>query len=228
MNDARVEVETRTRTIQQWVVRERVPQASAPSPAIVLVHGWTGDEESMWIFSSRLPKDAYLIAPRAPYKTPSGGYGWHEFEGDAKFDIKEFFPALDRLMGLLNDRNFPGADFKKLRLVGFSQGAALAYTALLKKPHSIVSMAGLSGFLPDGAEELATGKPLEGKRVFIAHGAKDERVDISRARQAVTLLQNAGAQVTYCEDDVGHKLSLNCFKGMQAFFDKEFGRSSDD
>jgi phospholipase/carboxylesterase len=227
MREKQDDAEFRTRDIGQWVVRERRPKSDMINPAIVLIHGWTGDELSMWIFSSRLPRNAYLIAPRAPYRTPLGGFGWHEAEEDAVTGVDDFLPAVDQLMELLSVENFPEVDFGRLRLLGFSQGAALAYTFFLQKPQSILSMAALSGFLPDGADRLVTGKPLEGKRIFIAHGARDDKVAVWRARQAATLLQVAGAQVTYCEDDVGHKLSLNCFKGMEAFFEKEFNQSSE-
>jgi hypothetical protein len=32
------------------------------------------------------------------------------------------------------------------------------------------------------------------------------------------LLELGGASVIYCEDDVGHKLSSSCFRGMETFF----------
>jgi predicted esterase len=53
----------------------------------------------------------------------------------------------------------------------------------------------------------------------MAHGTLDELVPVVRARQAVALLQQAGAQVDYCEDNVGHKLSATCFRSMQVFFE---------
>ena len=102
--------------------------------------------------------------------------------------------------------------------VGFSQGAALAYTFALLYPEGVSSLAGLSGFLPDGALTLAKGQPLKRKPIFLAHGTQDELVPVKRARQAVKLLEQAGAQVTYCEDDVGHKLSVSCFRGLESFF----------
>ena len=41
---------------------------------------------------------------------------------------------------------------------------------------------------------------------------------VYRARESVNLFQKVGALVTYCEDDVGHKLSANCFRGLQTFY----------
>jgi predicted esterase len=38
------------------------------------------------------------------------------------------------------------------------------------------------------------------------------------ARQSATLLQESGAQVTYCEDKVGHRLGPSCYKRYEEFF----------
>ena len=102
--------------------------------------------------------------------------------------------------------------------MGFSQGAALAYTMAMMYPERIASLAGLSGFLPDGATTWLGPNRLKGLPVFIAHGTEDELVPIERARLSVELLEKAGATVTYCEDNVGHKLSAKCFRGLEAFY----------
>jgi phospholipase/carboxylesterase len=121
-------------------------------------------------------------------------------------------------LGLLTPGHFPQADFNRVHLVGFSQGAALVYTYTLLQADHIASFAGLSGFLPGGAELQPLNNGLRGKPAFIAHGDQDDLVPVDRARKAVELFQKAGAKVTYCEDEVGHKLSANCFKGLEAFF----------
>jgi predicted esterase len=59
---------------------------------------------------------------------------------------------------------------------------------------------------------------LDLKSFFVAHGSLDEMVNIAYARQSVQLLEAAGAQVTFCEDEVGHKVSAGCLRGLQAFF----------
>jgi phospholipase/carboxylesterase len=122
------------------------------------------------------------------------------------------------LRELLVPRNFPTADISRLRLVGFSQGAALGLEAALLHPDWMQSVACLSGFMPDGVSPLLVDRPLEGMPIFLAHGTQDDTVPISKARAAVGMLEKAGAQVHYCEDDVGHKLSLSCFKSLEMFF----------
>jgi phospholipase/carboxylesterase len=87
----------------------------------------------------------------------------------------------------------------------------------------ITALAALSGFMPLDAEEIVTPGLLQGKPVFIAHGTQDDLVPVDRARSAAAILEKAGAQVTLCEDEVGHKLSLGCFQSLEAFFHRYMG-----
>ena len=72
--------------------------------------------------------------------------------------------------------------------------------------------------MPEGADRFISRQPLQGKRVFVAHGNQDELVPVERARRSVELLKQAGARVTYCEHQVGHKLGAACFRSLQTFF----------
>jgi len=211
----------RTVTINDLVIRLREPNQAGSHPVILLLHGWTGDESAMWVFASRLPKDAMLLAPRGLYETPLGGYGWHPHNRGIWPWVDDFLPAIETLKDLLNHDYFPAGDFTRLSMVGFSQGAALSYAFIMRYPYLVKSVAGLSGFLPDGSEALARNKPLKDKAVFLAHGTEDELVPVSKARYAVEILNLAGAKVSYCEDEVGHRLSASCFKGLQTFFSNE-------
>jgi phospholipase/carboxylesterase len=175
----------------------------------------------MWIFSPRLLKNALLIAPRGIYKTKGRGYSWHTDLSKPWPWVNDFMPAVDALINTISRNNFPDGNFSELHVIGFSQGAALAYTIATMHPECVTTLAGLSGFLPDGASAWLRPDRLRGLPVFIAHGTEDDLVPIERARMSVGLLQDAGAAVTYCEDSVGHKLSAKCFRGLEAFYDKE-------
>jgi phospholipase/carboxylesterase len=210
-----------TLQLDQWVARTRQPQGSGSFPVFLLLHGLTGDEDVMWVFASRLPANALLIAPRGLHSSALGGYSWlPEYERQWPV-VADFRPAVKALLELLNPNFFPAADFSNLSLVGFSQGAALAYTFGLLHAEKVRALAGLSGFLPEDAPRYIAGWPLQGKRVFVAHGTQDDTVPVERARWAVQTLQQAGARVIYCEDDVGHKLSASCFNGLEGFFKNE-------
>ena len=120
---------------------------------------------------------------------------------------------------------FPDSDCSSVSMVGFSQGAALAFAFGMLFPARVNLIAGLSGFMPQGAEAIARNKPLRDKHIFLAHGSQDQIVTVDRARSAVKVLESAGAEVSYCEDDVGHKLSTSCYQGLQNYFERyELGR----
>jgi phospholipase/carboxylesterase len=215
-------IKTEPREIDGWKIRQHFPPGDGPHPLTLLLHGWTGDETVMWVFASRLPKKSLLVAPRGLHPAPSGGYGWEEHEQHDWPWVDDFQPSIEALLGLLTHENFPQADLERIRLVGFSQRAALSYAFALTHPTRIAAVAGLAGFMPQGAEALARNRTLTGMPVFIAHGARDKIVPVERARHAVEILEAAGAQVTYCEEDVGHKLSANCFRGLETFFVRQF------
>jgi phospholipase/carboxylesterase len=219
-----MQIDPETLKIEEWVLKVRHPASGPPRRIVLMLHGWTGDENVMWIFASRLPEDALLVAPRAIHAASTGGYSWHPRREDAWPHIDEFQPAVDSLLALLPklasrlEMETNGKLTENFDLVGFSQGAALSYTLALLHPERVGRVAGLAGFVPEGAQRLAEARPLAGKKLFAAHGTQDNLVDVERARRGIAILEQAGAQVVYCEDEVGHKLSLTCFKGLEAYF----------
>jgi phospholipase/carboxylesterase len=209
-----------TITIQKWVIRIQRPDGPGPFPVILMLHGWTGDENSMWIFAPRLPKKALIVAPRGLFGTRMAGYSWHAEISTAWPWINDFKPAVESLYEAISVRKIADGNFDELNILGFSQGAALAYSMAIMYPARVTSLAGLSGFLPDGGPSWLGSNRLNGLPVFIAHGTNDDLVPVERARKSVGFLQDAGANVTYCEDNVSHKLSAKCFHGLEAFYQK--------
>jgi len=109
-------------------------------------------------------------------------------------------------------------DAAQFDVAGFSQGAAMTNVLALLYPERIRRAAPLAGFIPADSESVVAKRPLNGKPFFVAHGTLDEMVKIEYARQSVQILAQAGADVTYCEDEVGHKVSVNCMRALEGFF----------
>lgn len=215
-----VQNDTELISFQDWTVRVR-PATEAPARLLLLVHGWTGDENSMWVFVRNFPPDFWIVAPRAPYLTQPNGYSWRPLRpgpGDRPA-FGDLSPAVESLIDFVDayaDENY--LDATQFDAIGFSQGAAMVSSMALMHPERIQRAGVLAGFVPEGADLLVQKKPLHGKPFFVAHGTSDEMVNIEIARRSVKLLEAAGAHVTYCEDDVGHKLSARCLRALHAFF----------
>jgi phospholipase/carboxylesterase len=214
-------IDAELREFRDWTFRFR-PAASQPARLLVLIHGWTGDENSMWVFAHQLPPQEAVLAPRAPYSAPEGGYTWREIiPGTWGLPgIDDLRPSAEALIGFIDDFSASvGMTVRQIDLVGFSQGAALSYTLAILHPERIRVLAALSGFLPQGADGLLASRSLAGKPFFVAHGRQDNMIPVEQARKAVKLLESSGAKVTYCESDGGHKVSAECFTGLAELFE---------
>jgi phospholipase/carboxylesterase len=193
---------------------------------MLLIHGLTGDENSMWVFARNLPADFWMVAPRASHASQmkQGGYTWREPgpEAEDRPTFDELRSSAEALIRFVDEYAASvGIDASTFDVMGFSQGAAMCSLLAFLYPQRIRRVGMLAGFVPAGLEELITQRPVEGKPFFVAHGTKDETVSIERARASIELLEQAGAQVTFCEDDVGHKVSVNCLRALKTFFTEE-------
>jgi phospholipase/carboxylesterase len=205
-------------SFDNWTLRVR--PSKTPKRLLVLIHGWTGDENSMWVFTRGLSSDYWMVAPRAPHIGELGGFSWRPPQpgthGRPSFEMLR--PAAEALIHLIDGYSSSvGVDAQEFDLMGFSQGAALVNVVGMLYPGRVRRMCVLAGFVPSGMEELIAKRPLKDKPVFVAHGTQDEMVPIDRARASIELLEQAGAKVTYCKDEVGHKLSATCLRALETF-----------
>jgi phospholipase/carboxylesterase len=209
-----------TTTIEDWTLRVKPPEIR-PARVMILLHGWTGDETSMWLFARNLRSDYWLVAPRAPFSAPQGGFSWRPSNPTSTYPptYEQLRPSAAMLFdfierwGIANSVNVTQFD-----MMGFSQGAAMTLAFALTYPQHVRKIGILAGFPPLEMEPLIQSTPLEGKAAFIAHGTADELVHVENARQSISILERAGASVTFCESDVGHKVSAECLRALEEFF----------
>jgi phospholipase/carboxylesterase len=208
-------------TFKDWTLRIRESDHASPR-LLLLIHGLTGDENSMWVFARELPPEYWMVAPRAmhPSQMEQGGYSWSPSRsgGEERPSLEQLKPAAEELVRLV-DEYAPSVGFeaRTFDVMGFSQGAAMASLLAFLYPQRIGKVGILAGFVPSGVEELVSQRRLEDKPFFVAHGTRDETVSIERARASVEVLEQAGAQVTFCEDAVGHKVSASCLRALRQF-----------
>jgi phospholipase/carboxylesterase len=176
----------------------------------------------MWIFTRDLPSQYSMVAPRAPHKAEPFGYSWRPIQPGTfgMPTLGELVPAASALIRLIDGyQASAGIEADDFDVIGFSQGAVMSSVLAFLYPQRIRKMGLLAGFVPSGIEEHILNRPLEGKSVFVAHGTKDDTVPVERARESMEILKRAGAAITYCEDDVGHKVSLNCVRALRSYLE---------
>ncbi len=212
-------IETELVEFEGWTLR--VLPAKNPKRLMLLIHGYTGDENSMWVFAQGLPSHYWMVAPRAPHPADAGGFTWRplhrlDFSQPSLDQLRPPAEALIRLVDAYQAST--GIDASVFDVMGFSQGAVMCNVLSFLFPERIRKAGILAGFVPSGLEELTPQRPLDGKPFFVTHGTKDDTVTIDRARDSIRLLEEAGAQLTYCEDKVGHKVGARCLAALKNFF----------
>ena len=199
-------------------ILSRPANGQPPEQITLMLHGWTGDEHSMEVFARGLSHSHWLLFPRGPLAAPGGGYGWAPPRETDWPDLEKFVPAAHQLMAqvdrLLEAAGMPG---HTLNAAGFSQGAAMVYALAVLFPQRFSLCGALSGFFPQLSNGYTLSSNWSSMRFYISHGTQDETVPVEKGRDAARLVGAAGAQVQYCESQTGHRLGLDCFRGLTAF-----------
>ncbi len=216
--NARIATDTELIEFNGWTLRVR--HSGKPRRLLLLVHGFTGDENSMWVFTRGVSSHYMIVAPRAPFAADPSGYSWRSSQPDLtiKPAMQMFRESVDGLIRLVDEyQAFVKMEAPTFDVLGFSQGAAMSSLLMLMYPQRVHRAGILAGFVPEEVEELTASLPLAGKQVLMAHGTQDQTITIERARQSAALLERAGASVIFCEDEVGHKLGANGLRALDAY-----------
>jgi len=185
---------------------------------LIMLHGWSGDQDSMWIFTQQVPEGFIIMSPRGIFPA-THGFSWVEKESqEEQKNFKNYLFSANVLAESLIPFIKKKYSKAKIHLMGFSQGAALAYVLLLKYPKLVKSISALSGFIPAGYEKEVCHHQYNDSHIYITHGSDDDIVGIEHARKSALFFYQLGAHVYYCEDETGHKLSAKCFRGFNEFY----------
>lgn len=211
-------------TFNGWTMRVRHPHVEQAN-ILLMIHGITGDENSMWVFGRKFSNTNLILAPRAPHPAHSTGFSWRDltkYPLHADFGKPHFEMLSSSAEALIKLTEAYSASLKieaqKIDVVGFSQGGAMVNVLGLLYPNRIRKMAVLAGFIPYGLDEYIEKKSLVGKNMLVAHGSQDETISMDRAEASVALLRQAGASVNFVQDEVGHKLGANGMRALEEYF----------
>jgi phospholipase/carboxylesterase len=190
------------------VYRER-PAAGEPEGLLVLHHGRGTNEFDLLPLADVLDPQGrlHVTAPRAPLPFLDG-YRWYETPRVGHPEPASFQSSY-RALAELHDELWQqtGLGPERTVLGGFSMGTVMSYALGLgaerPAPAGILAFSGfiptVDGWSPDLGER-------QGTRVFVAHGVYDPVIEVSFARQARDVLQNAGFPLDYRESPAAHNI----------------------
>lgn len=111
-----------------------------------------------------------------------------------------------------------GIDSKKIFLVGFSQGGAMALYTGLRYELPLGGILGLSTLLGGSIELTHQRNPANAETpIFLAHGVADMVISLSSGLQSKQQLENWGYNVTWKEYHMGHEVCPQELKDVSQF-----------
>jgi phospholipase/carboxylesterase len=191
-------------------------------PGVMMLHGWGGDEEAMWVLETTLPRLPLMVSVRGIDPLPVGGYAWRAERGGFDSSFEDFRPTFDAILAVKRDVEGKITDAHvRWLLMGFSQGAAASFSLAASGAMIPAGIIALAGYLPEG--DVAS---LGDFPVYWGHGVKDAFVPLRRAEQDVRRLDEVNESVEFCQANVGHKLGVECARGLRTWFHHHFPETS--
>ncbi len=208
-----------------YLVREPLVKSSTP-PLVLLMHGYGSNEADLFSFANLLPKNFLVVSVRGPYTISENSYMWYQADFTKETPIinkEQAESSRQEILHFITQLKTKYAfDEKQVYLVGFSQGAIMAYSLGLTEPKQFKGIAAMSGRILNEIKPMVASKEkLKGLNVFISHGTNDLVIKINHARDSKTFLESQSIHQTYKEYREGHTISqemitdLNTWLGLK-------------
>lgn len=198
-------------------------------PLLVLLHGVGGNETGLERFASMVDPRLLVLSVRAPFTYAPGAYRWFDVRFSARgIDVNADEAEQSRLavIQFINDAVMAfGADWRRVYLLGFSQGATLAYGIGLTAPHRLRGIVGIGGrVLPEFVALAAPVAALNHLTLLIQHGINDSLVPVARGRATRDLFASLGVMLGYREYEAAHEVTEAMLTEAAGFLNTQLNR----
>jgi predicted esterase len=180
------------------------PTGTVGDKTLLLLHGTGGDEEDLLPLGRLLLPGVGMLSPRGQV-VENGMRRFFRRHAVGVLDQEDLRQRTDELADFI-DQAAEVYDFERTAVVavGFSNGANIATSLLLRRGPVVRAAVLLSPMLPFEPEELPD---LSGVAVFIGAGRADPYAPAAQVERLAALLESAGAEVTVHWEPGGHALT---------------------
>ena len=176
----------------------------AGGTTLLLLHGTGGDEHDLLPLGRHLLAGAGMLSPRGKV-LERGAPRFFRRLAEGVFDQADLATRTDELAQFIEAATATYAlDRDGLLAVGFSNGANIAGSLLLRRPGLLRGAVLLSPMMPYEPEHLPD---LTGTSVFIGAGRNDPIVHAGQVERLAEILQQSGADVTVHWQPGGHTIT---------------------
>lgn len=192
---------------------EHVFEAGTSDWTLLLLHGTGGDEHDLVGLGRRLAPSAALLSPRGKV-LEAGMPRFFRRLAIGQLDIPDLLVRTDELAAFVTAAASEyGRDPGNIAALGFSNGANIAVSLLLRHPGLLSSAALLRPMLP---YEPVGPLHLDGTGVLIAAGEGDPYSSAQQTQRLAEVLDGAGTAVTVrVEPGAGHGLGPGDLRALE-------------
>ena len=183
------------------------PGAPLAGVTVLALHGTGGDEHDLVPLAQRIAPGAAVLSPRGPV-LEHGMPRFFRRLAEGVFDLDDLARRTEQLGDFVDAaaRDY-GVDRARVVALGFSNGANVAASLLLRRPGALAGAALLRAmvpFEPDAAPVPAAGvRPV----ATIAAGRADPLIPRDQPPRLAALLAAAGCDAQVAWVDAGHQLT---------------------
>lgn len=184
-------------------VHRFAPGSGDHAPVLLLLHGTGGDENDLLPLGQELLPGAAILSLRGNV-LENGMPRFFRRLAEGVFDLEDLRRRTEELGQFIdNARRHYGFQENKLVAVGYSNGANIAASLLLRQPGHLsaaVLFRAMVPFVPDTLPDLSA------VPIFLSAGQRDSIVPAGNTRQLSSMFEAAGAPVSMHWHKGGHEL----------------------
>jgi phospholipase/carboxylesterase len=179
---------------------------------LVALHGSGGTAAGLApTFLSLARASVFVAVPQGEYRISAGGYSWFYLTSDRSLWEEYDTRSVGGVVTLIADIR---ARYRigRVFVLGFSQGASLAYMTGLRNPSLVSGILAISGYMPeiDGVGSIVHAQDVADARnvnIFVARGGSDDLVSRQTYTAQRDFFASNGYSVTAYEFAGGHYLT---------------------
>ena len=190
-------------------------QAAGATRLLLLLHGVGGNELNLLPVGEQLA-DAHtlVLSVRAPLVFGPAGFGFYQVDFSSGKPVFNHAQQLEGQRLLLRFMEQASAQYGipagQVYLLGFSQGAIMAYDVALTHPAQVRGVLAFSGrMLAESRQHHAPASEIQQVQFFLSHGRHDDKLPAYYADEAVDFLKTVGIVPRYESFEGGHEVSAS-------------------
>jgi phospholipase/carboxylesterase len=183
---------------------EHVLVRGSGSLTLLLLHATGGDEHQLVDLGQGLASTATLLSPRGKVVEHGVARRFFRRHGSLGLDVPDLLARTDELAEfILAATASYDLEPDRVLVLGYSNGANIAVSLLLRRPEALAGAALLRPTLPYAPESRPR---LDGKPILVLGGERDPYVPRERYDQLIATLEAGGAELTAALLPGGHQL----------------------